>query len=150
VPLGEASADQWQQVLAANVVGAAVVVAAAAPALLESEGRAVLLSSRAVRHPFPRLALYSTSKFALDGLIRCLPVEFPGLRVTRVVVGDTTGTEFASDWDPDQLDAAVAEWTDRGLFDGHGTLLEPEQVAATVLRVLPGDSGIDDVAVVGR
>ena len=149
VHLDQATAEEWHRVLAANVVGAALVTSAAAPALLESQGRAVLLSSRAVRHPFPRLALYSTSKFALDGLVRCLPVEFPGLRVTRVVVGDTTGTEFASGWDPAQLDAAVTEWTERGLLTGQATLLEPQQVAETVLSVLPGDSGIDDIAVVG-
>lgn len=148
LPMAEAGSADWRQVFEANVIGAALVTAAAAPALIESEGRAVLLSSKSVRRPFPRLGLYSTSKVALDGLIASLPVEFPGLRVTRVVVGDTLGTDFTADWDPDRLEEAVAEWSARGLIDG-GSILEPERVADTILSVLPGDSGVDDIAVVG-
>ena len=148
IPMGDATADDWRSVFEANVVGAALVTAAAAPHLIANEGRAVLLSSKAVRRPFPRLGLYTTSKIALDGLIRCLPVEFPGLKVTRVVVGDTVGTDFASDWDPEELHDALTEWTSTGLV-GAGETFEPEQIAAAVLSVLPGDSGVDDIAVVG-
>lgn len=88
-PLSDASMDDWRHVFEANVFGAALVMARAAPHLLESGGRAVLISSKAVRDPFPDLSLYTTSKFALDGLIRCLPTEYPGLLVTRLVVGNT-------------------------------------------------------------
>jgi NAD(P)-dependent dehydrogenase (short-subunit alcohol dehydrogenase family) len=149
LPMAAATAEDWRLVFDTNVVGAALVTAAAAPTLIENEGRAVLLSSKAARDPFPQLGLYTTSKIALDGLVRCLPVEFPGLKVTRAVVGDTLGTDFTSAWDPDRFQAAVAEWTERGLIDG-ASVLEPVQVADAVLSVLPGDSGVDDIAIVGR
>lgn len=146
-PLAEASMDDWRQVFDANVFGAAVVTATAAPHLVESGGRAVLLSSKAVRDPFPDLTLYTTSKIALDGLIGCLPREFPGLLVSRVVVGNTAETEFAMSWDPDALDAAVARWAELGVL-GTGGLMHPDQVAAAVLFALAGPAHVDDLAVI--
>lgn len=109
-PLRDATQADWRAVFDTNVIGAALVSTAAAPHLRQSNGRLVLLSSKAVRRPFPDLTLYSTSKIALDGLIRCQPGEFRGLRVTRVVVGNTAGTEFASSWDGEALEAAVGRW----------------------------------------
>lgn len=146
LPLRDATQADWRAVFDTNVIGAALVSTAAAPHLLESDGRLVLLSSKAVRRPFPDLTLYSTSKIALDGLIRCLPGEFPGLRVTRVVVGNTTGTEFASSWDPEALEAAIGRWATSGVL-GAVSPIEPEDVARTVLHTLDCPAHIDDVAV---
>lgn len=148
LPLADATYGDWRDVLDSNLVGAALVSAAAAPFLLESDGRLVLLSSKSVRRPFPDLTLYATSKFALDGLIRCLPGEFPGLRVTRVVVGNTANTDFASSWSPDALDAALGRWAESGVLGavGDGTM-EPDDVAETILHVLDAPAHIDDVSV---
>lgn len=149
VPLADATQQQWRDVLDTNVVGAAMVSAAAAPHLLESDGRLILLSSKSVRWPFPHLTLYATSKFALDGLIRCLPGEFPGLRVTRVVVGNTAGTDFTSSWDPEALDAAIGRWSASGVLGGEaGDTMDPEDVADTILHVITAAGQIDDVAVI--
>jgi NAD(P)-dependent dehydrogenase (short-subunit alcohol dehydrogenase family) len=147
LPMSEATQDDWRAVFDTNVIGAALVGAAAAPHLLASRGRLVILSSKAVRRPFPDLALYSTSKVALDGLIRCLPLEFPGLLVTRVVVGNTAGTDFASSWTSTALDAAVGRWIASGVLGSTATM-EPEDVAATVLHVLESNVHIDDVSVI--
>ena len=151
-PLAEATAAQWHDVLGANLIGAAVVSAAAAPHLLAADGRLIILSSKAVRRPFPDLTLYSTSKLALDGLIRCLPGEFPGLRVTRVVVGDTAGTGFATAWSPEALEAALGRWIAAGLLAegvGRGGTMTPEDVAASIWHVVTSDAHVDDIAVVG-
>ena len=148
VPLARATAVDWHEVLASNLVGAAIVSAAAAPHLLASGGRLVLLSSKSVRRPFPDLTLYATSKMALDGLIRCLPGEFPGLRVTRVTVGNTEGTDFTSSWDADALGAALERWEAAGVLgDGAVATMAPEDVAASILHVLTSAAHIDDIAV---
>lgn len=149
VPLAEATQQQWREVLDSNLIGAAMVSVAAAPHLLRSDGRLVLLSSKSVRRPFPDLTLYSTSKIALDGLIRCLPGEFPGLRVTRVVVGNTAGTDFTASWDPEALDAAVRRWAESGVLDEDAAAtMNPEDVADTILHTIGAAGHIDDVAIV--
>lgn len=146
VPMADATQDDWRSVLDTNVIGAALVAAAAAPHLLASDGRFIALSSKAVRRPFPDLSLYTTSKIALDGLLRCLPLEFPGLRVTRVVVGNTAGTDFASSWDEQALAGAVERWAASGVL-GSATTIEPEDVAATILHVLSSPALLDEVSV---
>lgn len=147
--MADATQADWHRVFDTNVIGAAIVSTAVAPHLLASNGQLVILSSKAVRRPFPDLALYTTSKFALDGLMRCLPLEFPGLLVTRVVVGNTGGTEFASSWDPDAIGAATERWLASGVLGSEG-IMTPDDVAATVLHVLESPAHIDDVAVIDR
>jgi len=149
LPMSEATQADWRRVFDTNVIGAALVARAVAPHLIASHGQLVVLSSKAVRRPFPDLALYTTSKFALDGLLRCLPLEFPGLLVTRVVVGNTGGTEFASSWDPEMLGAASERWLASGVLGSEG-IMAPADVAATVLHVLASPAHIDDVAVIDR
>jgi NAD(P)-dependent dehydrogenase (short-subunit alcohol dehydrogenase family) len=147
--MADATQADWHQVFDTNVIGAALVSTAAAPHLLASGGQLVMLSSKAVRRPFPDLALYTTSKFALDGLMRCLPLEFPGLLVTRVVVGNTGDTDFATTWDPDAIEAATERWLASGVLGSEG-IMSPDDVAATVLHVLESPAHIDDVAVIDR
>ena len=147
--MSDATQADWHEVFDTNVIGAALVAAATAPHLVAAGGQLVILSSKAVRRPFPDLALYTTSKFALDGLMKCLPLEFPGLLVTRVVVGNTGGTEFATSWDADALGAASERWLASGVLGSEG-IMDPEHVAATVLHVLESPAHIDDVAVIDR
>jgi NAD(P)-dependent dehydrogenase (short-subunit alcohol dehydrogenase family) len=149
VPMAEATAADWREVLETNLVGAALVAASAAPHLVASGGRLVILSSKAVRQPFADLGLYVTSKAALEGLIRCLPVEFPGLLVTRVVVGNTHSTDFASSWDAEALTAALGRWTAAGVL-GSMQPMHPDDVADAVLTVLTSAAHIDDLAVLDR
>jgi NAD(P)-dependent dehydrogenase (short-subunit alcohol dehydrogenase family) len=148
-PIADATMDDWRHVFESNVFGAALVTARAAPHLLESGGRAVILSSKAVRDPFPDLALYTTSKIALDGLIRCLPKEFPGLLVTRLVIGNTADTEFSNSWDPAALDAAIDRWAASGVLGANGAM-STAQVASAALFALLGPVYIDDMAVIER
>lgn len=149
LPMARADQADWRSVLDTNLIGAALVASAAAPALVEAGGRFVVLSSKSVRQPFPDLGLYAASKAGLDGLVRCLPVEFPGLLVTRVVVGNTHSTDFASSWDADALDAAMHRWIAAGVVGSTDTL-HPDDVAAAVLAVLTSSAHIDDIAVLDR
>jgi NAD(P)-dependent dehydrogenase (short-subunit alcohol dehydrogenase family) len=145
-PMEEATAADWRDVLDTNVVGAALVAAATAPHLVAAGGRFVALSSKAVRQPFAHLGLYATSKAALEGLLRCLPVEFPGLLVTKVTVGNTHGTDFAAGWAAAPLDAALRRWTAQGVL-GSGHTMHPDEVADAVLGVLRATSHVEEIAV---
>jgi NAD(P)-dependent dehydrogenase (short-subunit alcohol dehydrogenase family) len=147
LPLADATSADWQGVFATNVVGAAQIVSAAAPHLLAADGRVIVLSSKAAADPFPHLSLYSTSKVALDGLLRCLPKEFPGLRVTRVVVGNTSGTEFADTWDPEQLNESIDHWAKSGVL-GTGGIMTVDQVAESVLFALTSAAYLPHIAVI--
>ena len=66
--LDQANQDEWRAVLDTNLIGAALVTAESISHLRESRGRAVYVSSYAVRQPLPGLALYRVSKVALDAL----------------------------------------------------------------------------------
>ncbi len=145
-PMAGASEAEWHDVLATNVVGAAISAAAAAPHLLATGGRFVALSSKIVRQPLADLALYATSKAALEGLLRCLPVEYPGLRVTQVVVGNTHGTDFSAGWDPDAFDAALHRWAAAGGL-GSTSTMDPVTVADTVIGVLASPAHVEQVVV---
>ncbi|MGQ0432989.1 MAG: SDR family oxidoreductase [Microthrixaceae bacterium] len=146
LPMARASQADWRAVLDTNLVGAALVAAAAAPHLIRRGGRLVILSSKSVQQPFADLGLYATSKAALEGLVRCLPVEFPGLLVTRVVIGNTHGTDFASSWDGAALHDAMERWAAAGTLGATSTM-HPEEVADAVLQVLTSSVHIGDLAV---
>jgi NADP-dependent 3-hydroxy acid dehydrogenase YdfG len=148
-PIGEASAADWHAVLGANVVGAALVAAAAVPHLVESRGKALFVSSKSVRQPFAGLGLYSTSKAALDAMIKALKAEHPELDVTRVVVGNTGGTEFATAWDPDTMGRMFEVWASSGALGSPG-LMHPRQVAQAILAVVAARAYIDDIAIIDR
>jgi NAD(P)-dependent dehydrogenase (short-subunit alcohol dehydrogenase family) len=147
--LESASAEQWQEVLAANVVGASLVTAAAVEALRKSQGRAVYISSYAVRMPLPGLGLYRVSKVALDALIECWRMEHPDVDFTRVVVGNTSGTEFASAWEPERLKQALDVWVERKLFPS-ATMMTLDVLCESVLAVLAVRGYVDDIAVMPR
>ena len=147
--MADATQDEWRAVMETNVIGAALMTAAAAPHLEERRGRAVYLSSKATRRPFPNLAMYTTSKYALDGLLHCIRAEYPNLAVTRAVVGNTEGTDFGSSWDPDEMDKALALWVESGVIGSMG-MMHPNGVAQAILAVLAARVTIDDIAIIDR
>ncbi len=144
-----ASAEDWHHVLGTNVVGAALVGAAAVPHLLASKGKALFISSKSVRLAFAGLGLYSSSKAALDALIKALKAEHPELDVTRVVVGNTLGTEFASAWDPETMAQLSELWVASGALGSAGHM-HPRQVAQAILAVVAARAYIDDIAIIDR
>jgi NAD(P)-dependent dehydrogenase (short-subunit alcohol dehydrogenase family) len=147
--LESATAEEWQEVLAANVIGASLVTAAALPALRASQGRAVYISSYSVRMPLPGLGLYRVSKVALDALIECWRMEHPDVDFTRVVVGNTGGTEFAASWGPERLRAALGVWVERNLFPA-ATMMSLDVLCESVLSVLAVRGYVDDIAIMPR
>ncbi|MGH0028641.1 MAG: SDR family oxidoreductase [Myxococcota bacterium] len=147
--LEEASPEEWRRVLETNVVGASLVTAAALPELRRHGGGAFYVSSYAVRQPLPGLGLYRVSKVALDGLIECWRMEHPDVDFTRVVLGNTSHTGFADQWDPERLRETLRVWVERNLFPSP-TMMTLDDLADSLVAVLAAPGYIDDVAIMPR
>jgi NAD(P)-dependent dehydrogenase (short-subunit alcohol dehydrogenase family) len=147
--LEEASAEEWNRTLQTNLVGAALVARAAVPHLRASRGRAVFLSSYAVRSCMIGMSLYRVSKLALDGLIQCLRDEHRDVDFIRAMIGNTAGTEFGVGWDPERIARIMAIWRERNVFPINTTM--PLDVCAeAVVSVLAVRGYVDDFAVMSR
>jgi NAD(P)-dependent dehydrogenase (short-subunit alcohol dehydrogenase family) len=145
----QADAATWRAILETNVVGAALVAARAIPHLRASQGRALFLSSYAIRQPMPGMGLYRVSKAALDMLVETLRAEHPDVQFTRVVVGSTEGTEFAAGWDPAEVVRYARIMQQRGTFTS-STWMPIESLAETVLAALCVRGYIDDLSLLPR
>jgi NAD(P)-dependent dehydrogenase (short-subunit alcohol dehydrogenase family) len=140
--LADIDAATWRATLDANVVGAALVTAAAIPHLTESGGVAAYLSSvsASMTPPWPGLGAYIVSKAALDKLVEAWRAEYHGIGFTRVIVGECAGGEgdamtgFANDWDPELAVEFGPIWLERNYFGGH--LLEVESLIHVLDAVL--------------
>jgi NAD(P)-dependent dehydrogenase (short-subunit alcohol dehydrogenase family) len=141
-------AATWRQTLNTNVVGAALVTAAALPHLRESSGAAAYLSSvqSSMTPPWPGMATYAVSKAALDKMIEAWRVEHPEVGFTRVVIGECMGgdgqgqSQFAEDWDMDLTLELMPIWTARGHLSGG--FIDVADLARLVETVLRGGAGV--------
>lgn len=128
--------DAWELLFETNVVGAALVTAAALPALRSSRRapRVGLCSSHSVPDPWPGLVAYAATKAALDTMIHGWRTEEPSVSFTRIVVGPTM-TPMAEAWDPAVAAEFFARWDAEGRFVDVDPV-EPALVAGEVLRWL--------------
>jgi NAD(P)-dependent dehydrogenase (short-subunit alcohol dehydrogenase family) len=160
-PLGslvDTDTETWRSVFDTNVIGAALVTAAAVPHLEESSGVAVFLSSisASLTAPWPGLGPYAVSKAALDKLVEAWRVEHPGVGFTRLVVGDCAGgegdamTEFPNAWDSDQAVHFGTQWVEKNYLAG--SLLDVNVLVNVVDSVIRQGSSasIPSIAVVPR
>ena len=140
--LVDIDADTWRRSFDTNVIGAALLTAAAIPHLSASAGRAVYLSSvsASLTPPWPGLAAYVVSKAALDKLVEAWRAEHADVGFTRLVVGDCGGgtgesqTGFTQGWDA-ALGAELGPiWVQRGLLSG--ALIDVEDLVGVVDAIL--------------
>jgi NAD(P)-dependent dehydrogenase (short-subunit alcohol dehydrogenase family) len=157
VRLADMDADTWRHVFDTNVIGAALVTAAALPHLTESSGTAAYLSSvsASVTPPWPGLGAYAVSKAALDKLVEAWRAEHPTVGFTRVIVGECMGGEgdsvpgFADGWDQDLAAEVMPVWFARNYMSGSFVGVEDLiSVVDTVLR--QGAVAISSVTVAPR
>jgi len=140
--LVDTDADTWRRAFDTNVIGAAMVTAAAISHLSAAGGRAVYLSSvsASATPPWPGLGAYVVSKAALDKLVEAWRVEHPTIGFTRLVVGDCGGgtgdsqTGFTQGWDPALAAELVPMWLQRGLVSG--ALIDVEDLVDVVHAIL--------------
>jgi NAD(P)-dependent dehydrogenase (short-subunit alcohol dehydrogenase family) len=124
--LVDLDADTWRRAFDTNVIGAAMVTAAAIPHLSAAQGRAVYLSSvsASLTPPWPGLGAYVVSKAALDKLVEAWRAEHGTIGFTRLVVGDCVGgagesqTGFTEGWDSALAAELGPIWVQRGLLSG--------------------------------
>jgi NAD(P)-dependent dehydrogenase (short-subunit alcohol dehydrogenase family) len=149
VRLRDMDADQWRATFDVNVLGAALMTAAALPHLAAASGTAVFLSSVSASQtpPWPGLGAYAVTKAALDKLVDAWRAEHPEVGFTRLVVGDCAGgdgdamTEFPNTWDADLAAEMLPIWIGRGYMGG--SLMPVERlvdVVGMVLRAGAADS----------
>jgi NAD(P)-dependent dehydrogenase (short-subunit alcohol dehydrogenase family) len=160
VRLADMDADTWRYVFDTNVIGAALMTAAALPYLTESSGTAVYLSSvsASVTPPWPGLGAYAVSKAALDKLVEAWRAEHPSVGFSRVVVGECMGGEgdsvpgFADGWDQDLAAEVMPLWFARNYMSGSfvgvedlinvvDTVLRHDGVAISSVTVAPRPAG---------
>lgn len=142
-PFAEVDLKEWEQALAVNVSGAARVVRAYLPGMLQRGwGRIVTISSGAASPPgMPSANAYSTGKAALDMFTLHLAREVDGTGVTanavRPGVVDTEMQTFMRSHPREQVGA---DFHDRfhGLHD-RGELLAAETAAEFVVDVVCSD-----------
>jgi len=140
--LVEIDPDTWHQAFDTNVVGAALITAAAIPHLEASGGTVVYLSSVVASEtpPWPGLGAYSVTKAALDKLVQAWSNEHPDIGFTRMTVGEcTTGegdaqSEMTANWDLDLAAALVPTWLERNYMSG--VLIETEDLLDILHMIL--------------
>ncbi len=160
-PLGrlvDMDAQSWHRTFDTNVIGAALITAAAIPHLTEARGVAAYLSSvnGSLTPPWPGLGVYAASKAALETLVEAWQAEHPAVGFTRIIVGDCAGgeghsmTEFINDWDMGLMSEFHPMWQERNLLSG--SLMEVDELVRVVDLVvrLGASASIPSVAVTPR
>lgn len=125
--------DDWARALETNTVGAVLAAEAAIPRL-DPDGVAAFVSSISAERARPGLVAYGASKAALDHVVDGLRVEHPQHRLMRVVLGDTSGTEFADDFDPARFGELGRSWVAGGHL--YAQQMEASDVGHVVVGLL--------------
>lgn len=115
-PLAELPLEHWEAMLRVNLTGPFVLTQAALPALLESRGCVLNVSSEAGRQGYPGSSGYCASKYGLRGMGDALreEVSAAGVRVLTLYPGGTDTSIFddvPGEWDRSTMNspAEVAE-----------------------------------------
>ncbi|MCV7351191.1 SDR family oxidoreductase [Mycobacterium parmense] len=156
VRMVETDAATWRRIFDTNVIGAALVTAAAVPHLTVSAGKAVYLSSDAGTFgpPWPGLGAYGVSKAALERLVEAWRAEHPDIGFTCLIVGECAGGEgdgqtgMNVDWDMDLAMKAVPLWASRGCMPGK--LMPVEDLVDVVQTILSTNASTSMPLVVAR
>lgn len=126
---------EWERVLSVNVVSVARVTAAALPYLRRSEHAAIVnTSSVAATAGLPDRVLYSASKGAIYSMTLAMAADHvrEGIRVNAVCPG-TANTPWVMTGLMARAEDPEAELRALNARQPHGRLVEPEEVARTIV-----------------
>jgi NAD(P)-dependent dehydrogenase (short-subunit alcohol dehydrogenase family) len=127
----QVGADDWERVVAVNLLGTAAVVRAALPHLERSHGRVVTVASTLGLRALSDATAYCASKFGVIGFSRALAAETAGrVGVTCLVPGGMQTAFF------DSRDEQYRPGPDADLNP-------PEEVAETVMFALTRPNGVE-------
>ena len=139
---------QWMKQVDVNIRGILNTLSVVLPRMCQSGsgGHIVNISSDAGRRPFPGLAVYSGTKFFVEGMSGALRQEVAAknVRVTCIQPGDTQ-TEISNNERDEETQV-------RKEFGGDPTttkFLDPEDVAEAVVTAVmaPGHVGINEILI---
>jgi NAD(P)-dependent dehydrogenase (short-subunit alcohol dehydrogenase family) len=156
VRMVDTDAETWRRIFDTNVIGAALVTAAAVPHLTASAGKAVYLSSDAGTFgpPWPGLGAYGVSKAALERLVEAWRAEHADIGFTCLIVGECAGGEGDGQtgmnigWDMELAMKAVPLWSSRGCMPGK--LMPVEDLIEVVHTILRANAATSMPLVVAR
>jgi NADP-dependent 3-hydroxy acid dehydrogenase YdfG len=139
--------DDWEQTVDVLCKGMLNCVGAVLPGMLaRGRGHIVTISSDAGRKVFPGLTVYSGSKFFVEAVSQGLRLETAGtgLRVTTIQPGNVATDLPALSHDTEALE--------RYGQPGGARILDPEDVAASILHVLrqPDHVAVNEILVEPR
>jgi NAD(P)-dependent dehydrogenase (short-subunit alcohol dehydrogenase family) len=129
--LEEVPTDEWERVVAVNLLGTAAVIRAALPWLRRSHGRIVTVASTLGHRAVSDASAYCASKFGVVGLTRALTAELQGEVGVTLLTPGGMHTAFFDDRDARYRPPADAE------------LCDPHDVAATVVLALTQPAGCE-------
>jgi len=133
--LAEMPLEQWQWLLQLNLTSVVQTCQALLPALRQTQGLIINVSSHAARNAFPEWGAYCTTKAALASFSRCLAEEERqhGIRVSTLTLG-AVNTPL---WDSETVHSS---------FDRRA-MLSPESVAETLLSLAqqPSSNVVEDL-----
>jgi NAD(P)-dependent dehydrogenase (short-subunit alcohol dehydrogenase family) len=156
VRLVDTDAETWRRIFDTNVIGAALVTAAAVPHLTASGGKAVYLSSPTGTFgpPWPGLGAYGVSKAALERLVESWRAEHPDIGFTCLVAGECAGGEGDAQtglnvgWDRELAKQAYPLWLSQGCMPGK--VVPVEDLVELVHTILHTDAATSMPVVVLR
>jgi serine 3-dehydrogenase len=122
---GEATPEEWKDMILTNVYGAAITARAFLPELIKTKGQ-LLLTGSVVGRVASTGRLYSSTKWAITGMAESIRKELvgKGVRVTLVEPG-AVETPF---------------WGEKMPFSGS---LQPEDIARSVIFCIEQPHGVD-------
>ncbi len=123
-PLADVGWEDWERVVAVNLLGTAAVVKAALPHLERSGGRVVTVASTLGLRVFGDATAYCASKFGVVGFTRALATEMAGRVGVTLLIPGGMQTHFFDGRDEQYKPGADAD------------LSPPEEVAAGVVFAL--------------
>ena len=133
--LAEMPLEQWQWLLQLNLTSVLQTCQAVLPALRQTRGLIINVSSHAARNAFPEWGAYCTTKAALSSFSRCLAEEERqhGIRVSTLTLG-AVNTPL---WDTETVHSS---------FDRRA-MLTSERVAEALLSLAqqPSSNVVEDI-----
>jgi NAD(P)-dependent dehydrogenase (short-subunit alcohol dehydrogenase family) len=127
------TAQEWAVTLHTNLVGVNLTIAGLLPHLTD-KALVTAMSSEAAGRPFYALGAYAASKSAVEDTMRAWRVEHPEFRFITFVVGATVPTDFASNFDPQEMVSAFPIWATQG--NAPAEYMQAEEVADVTVSFL--------------
>ena len=131
--IGETSREDWDKVIATNVVGCNDLIRAAVDHL-SPNGIVAAVSSEAVTRPRAGMGAYTASKAALEASLAAWRHERAPIRFACIAIGATMPTEVSNEFDPDLLVTMLDDWIGSGMMQT--AAMDTDDLAFGLLGVL--------------